>query len=1038
MNPDFRVRTMLQFSGFQLDLANHCVWRLSPVQSATRIDLPPKTFAVLRHLVEHPQQLVSSYALLEAVWPHVHVQPEVLKGHVAAIRRALGDDADAPRYVATIRGRGYRFIAAVDTFAAGGQSGFFARRSERFVGRARELDALLAAHQRARAGTRQIVFIAGEAGIGKTALVDEFLAEVSHGDARVLGGGCIEGYGGTEPYYPVLEALGRLCRGAGGTEVTQALIAIAPTWAVLMPAHVPASIREALLAQTLGAGRQRMMREMCDLLQALARERPLVLVLDDLHWADFSTIEMLSALARLEGSLRLMLVAIYRGEEAASLQHPVMKLSHTLSLRGACEMIALAPLKPDSIGTWLTHGASLNPLDEELAHLLAERSGGNPLFMQAMLEHLHEQGLVEPTSDGWHQRAPAAQLRDALPRTVAQVIEIRIRRLATRAQRALETASVAGLTFAATTTAEAAGMSVEAFEDLCDGLARRGQFIRRADIRTLPDGSSLQSFRFAHALVRSVFYDRQGLTRRSASHRLIGERLEQLFAPGQRGSIAGELCWHFADAQQWEKALDYVRIALQTAKVRCAYREALAALDQADALLAHLPADLRALRRVEFVETRAALLAAAHDPLAVSAYRALHEQATQLGKIEVQLRALLGLSYVLSWNDQVRSVAYLDDALSLSASHPDRRVSASTQIACHVRRIWTQGWSAADARHGMDALAALREVGDPVSIAKAQLEQSMLQMVSTQYRAALNNVQTGYQVLYDHAVSHPGFDIARAMWMMRLGVPWAQMSIGELGRAFDEFDRGIRVFHDNGNYFAARTLQVYRGWLLIHTMDFETVIELDRQFSAAADRPGSDAEVRERAALLPPQQHGWTVLAGLAHAGLGESIAAAARFAEAERLMEHEPTMFDWYWRLALEWGCADLAMAGGDHEAAQYRARRFLAGALATEERTWQALAWDTMARASLHEGDLEHARLHLEAAFAATEGFETPLANWRLQRTAAQWHEARGDTQAMSAARQRCIELRTRLAGSTSRDAGDGIGRRLADLADLVDLTP
>jgi DNA-binding winged helix-turn-helix (wHTH) protein/tetratricopeptide (TPR) repeat protein len=1027
LNPDSRIHTSLQFPGFQLDLSSQCLWRLDPAQAATRIDLPPKTFAVLRHLVEHAQQLMSFYALLEAVWPDVHVQPEVLKGHVAAIRRALGDDASQPRYVETHRGHGYRFIAPVGNLAVGGESGFFARRAERFVGRAPQLDALLAAHRRAEAGSRQIVFVTGEAGIGKTALVDEFLAAASQGDTRVMGGGCVEGYGGTEPYYPVLEALGRLCRGAGGEQVKTALVSIAPTWAILMPSCVPADILDSLLARTLGAGRERMMREICDLLQTLARERPLLLVLDDLHWADFSTIDMLSALAQLEGPLRLMIVAVYRSDDASSVRHPVMKLNHTLLLRRACEVIELAPLKPDSVGTWLMHGASLNPLDEELAHLVAERSGGNPLFMQAILEHLYEHGLAIRTVDGWHQTASAAQLREALPRTIVQVIEMRIRRLAARAQRMLEAASVAGLTFAPATTAEAAAMSIEAFEDLCDSLARQGQFIRRAGVQSLPDGNSAQSFSFTHALVRSVFYDRQGLTRRSRSHRLIGERLETLFPVGQRGSLSAELCWHFADAQQWDKALDYVRTALQTAKVRCAYREALAALDQADMLLARLPADLRALRRVEFVEARAALYAAAHDRQAIDAYRALHEQSTRLGKIEVQLRALLGLSYVLSWDDQARSVECLDDALRLSASYPDRRVSASTQIACNVRRIWTQGWNTDDARQFSDALAIVREIGDPVSIAQAQMEHCMLMMVSTQYRKALQTTQASYRVLYDHAASHPCFDISRPMWMVRLGVPWAYLSLGELGRSLDEFDHGIRQYHDNGNYFAARTLQVYRGWLLIHTMDFETVLELDRQFRQAADRPGSDDEARQRAAFLPPQQRVWTILAGLAHAGLGENAAAAARFAEAEQQMEREPIMFDWYWRLLLEWGCADLAIAQGDYDAAQYRARRFLERALATEERTWQALAWETMARASLGEGHLQNAKVQLDAAFSVTEGFETPLADWRLQRTAASLHEARGDMQRMAAAQQRYVELRVRLAGSIPQDAG--FGQRLAE---------
>jgi DNA-binding winged helix-turn-helix (wHTH) protein len=129
LNPDLHIHTSLQFPGFQLDLSSQCLWRLDPAQAATRIDLPPKTFAVLRHLVEHAQQLMSFYALLEAVWPDVHVQPEVLKGHVAAIRRALGDDASQPRYVETHRGQGYRFIAPVGNLAVGGESGFFARRS---------------------------------------------------------------------------------------------------------------------------------------------------------------------------------------------------------------------------------------------------------------------------------------------------------------------------------------------------------------------------------------------------------------------------------------------------------------------------------------------------------------------------------------------------------------------------------------------------------------------------------------------------------------------------------------------------------------------------------------------------------------------------------------------------------------------------------------------------------------------------------------------------------------------------------------------
>jgi DNA-binding winged helix-turn-helix (wHTH) protein/tetratricopeptide (TPR) repeat protein len=1036
LNAEFLAPTVIQFSGFRLDPSNQCLWRLEPSQAAARIDLPPKTFAVLRHLVEHPRRLMSTEALLEAVWPNVHVLPEVLKGHIGTIRRVLGDSVQQPRFIETQRGRGYRFIAPIDTPPSVVLSGYAARRADYFVDRTIERRAMQAAWQRAQAGGRQWLFVSGEAGIGKTTLVSEFLSEFRNDvagaatpdDTHVLGGECVEGYGGTEPFYPLLQGLSCLCRSAAGTEITRTLIAMAPTWAVLLLAHVPADIRESLFAQTLGAGRERMLREICEWLEALASDRVMLLVLEDLHWSDASTIDVLSALTRRPGSARMMLIATFRRDNAVSTQHPVVNLSDALRLRGECEVLELAPLTRAAIGAWLTHGAAPNPLDEELAHFVAERCGGNPLFMQAMLDHLHEQGWVRKTADGWQQTASTSQLRDVLPHTIAQVIEARIRLLCPDEQRALEAASVAGMTFSPQTVAHAAAMPATAFEDLCDGLARDGQFVRRAGRDDLPEGTA-QWFSFTHALVRSVFYERQGMIRRSKSHRLIGEGLERLYPEGKRGSIATELCRHFSDARQWDKALDYVRIALQTAKVRHAYREAIATLDQADTLLARLPADLRASRRLEFLEARAALYAAAHEPQAVAAYMDLNEQAAKLGRTDVQLRALPGLSYVLSWNDQARSLACLDDALRLSASFPDRRVSALTRVICNVRRIWTRGWSAHDARECAAALDLLRETADGVSIAKAQLDSCMLLMVSTRYRDALHSTQTNYQVLYAHAVRHPGFDISRGMWMVRLGVAWAHLSLGDFGRSLAEFDRGIQLYHDNGNYFAARTLQVYRGWLLIHTMDFETVLELDRQFREAADRPTSGSQQRERTAFLPPQQRVWTILAGLAYAGLDEREQAAACFAEAERQLAREPIMFDWYWRLMLDWGSADLALASGERAVAQRRAKDFLDRALATEERTWQALAWETMARVSLNAGDLENARLHIEAAFSASQGFETPLADWHLQRTAARLHEARGEASEAAFARQRCVELRVRLAGSVRADSG--FGARLAQSA-------
>jgi predicted ATPase len=192
------------------------------------------------------------------------------------IRKALGDDSKEPRFIQTYPKRGYRFIAAV----SGGTSG--ARASNRVVGREATLSELRSCVERVMAGERQIVFINGEAGIGKTTLVDVFenIATNALPGIRVARGQCVEGYGSKEAYYPVLEALGRLTRGARGQAVIDALAAHAPTWLVQFPALLKPEHRATLQREILGATRDRMLREIRDLLETIAADHPLILLLD--------------------------------------------------------------------------------------------------------------------------------------------------------------------------------------------------------------------------------------------------------------------------------------------------------------------------------------------------------------------------------------------------------------------------------------------------------------------------------------------------------------------------------------------------------------------------------------------------------------------------------------------------------------------------------------------------------------------------------------------------------------------------------------
>src|SRR5262249_23629333 len=163
-------------------------------------------------------------------------------------------------------------------------------------------------------GERQIVFVTGEAGIGKTALVDTFMQSIaSDRSIRIGRGQCLEQYGTSEAYLPVLEAIGRLCRDQ--KQVVNVLRAHAPMWLLQMPSLVSASDREELSREVSGATRERMLREMGEALEALTADLPLLLILEDLHWSDYSTLDLISYVARQRCPAQLMLVGTYRPVE---------------------------------------------------------------------------------------------------------------------------------------------------------------------------------------------------------------------------------------------------------------------------------------------------------------------------------------------------------------------------------------------------------------------------------------------------------------------------------------------------------------------------------------------------------------------------------------------------------------------------------------------------------------------------------------------------------------------------------------------------
>ncbi|MFP5238022.1 MAG: ATP-binding protein [Acidobacteriota bacterium] len=542
---------MKQFAEFCLDTAEECLWR-----RGARIELAPKPFAVLRYLVEKAGHLVTHDELLDALWPETYVQPQVLRTYMLDLRRVLGDDAREPRFIESVPKRGYRFIAAVreangPEIVAHDQP---LSNAHKLMGRERELR-LLADHLgKARGGTRQIVFLRGEAGIGKTALIEAFCHDAQGTqDARVGLAQCLQGFAARQDYYPVLEALGHICTTATEREHVTSR---APGWMSVSSAD------DARAGSSCPPG------DLCATFEALAQDRPLVLVFEDVQWADDATLELIAALARRRGTAKLLVLASFTQPCPVSAQR-LRALTQDLTMRRLATEIALSRLGRAALAALLHARLDARELPAALIELIHMRSEGNALFAIMLLDHFVAEGLLrQQCGEGtWQLRGEFEQIETSLPRELAEMIELELERLDAREQRLLEAGSLISIAFPAWAVAAALEQDLAETEESCEELARRFALFKRAGVDELPDGTQSNFYAFRHGLYREALYQRQPAARRAERHVRIAERLRSLF-PGREDLIAGQAAMHYEAACDWRRATEILRLGEQQAKAK--------------------------------------------------------------------------------------------------------------------------------------------------------------------------------------------------------------------------------------------------------------------------------------------------------------------------------------------------------------------------------------------------------------------------------------------------------------------------------------
>jgi RecA/RadA recombinase len=442
------------------------------------------------------------------------------------------------------------------------------------IARARELDALLAALAEAGAGRRGLVAVRGEDGSGKTTLIDAFLAQARAGGALVAHGQGVEHRGSGEPYAPLLDALAEL---AGDDQVRALLTRHAPTWLLQLPWLVDDADLTALERRARGATAERMLRELLATVEALAAQHPLVLALEDLHWADAPTLDALAALARRHTPARVLIVVSFRPGPAAAGSPAVQALVSELGVHGLARELALEPLSADGIAalvaTRYPRGAPAG-----VTEALVRRSAGLPLFARVLLDDWAATGALVDEDGAARVAVDPSVLESGVPDTLRDHLEHRFATLDPADRELLAAAALVGHHVDHGAVAAALQRPPEEVRERCDALLRETTLLHAT-----PGGPA-----FAFDLEREVLRDGLAAADRARLHGRIAAHLERAYGVAA-ADHAAELAHHYVAGADPANAVRFLRAAAERAFARSAPATGLRHLRDALAVSAQLP-----------------------------------------------------------------------------------------------------------------------------------------------------------------------------------------------------------------------------------------------------------------------------------------------------------------------------------------------------------------------------------------------------------------------------------------------------------------
>jgi tetratricopeptide (TPR) repeat protein/predicted Ser/Thr protein kinase len=761
---------------------------------------------------------------------------EVVNGHPpppSSLRAELPAEWDSILTRMLAKDRDRRYQSAADLFNAleglrGGVQLVGPRMEERepdpVFGREKELGKLELLLSSAMQGNGRVVLVLGEPGIGKTALTGVFgyRTKNKNADLVLARGACVEQHGAGEAYLPFLDALGSLLQSTGRERVIALLRRHAPTWCLQFPAVFSSGALDQILHEATGATKDRMLRELGDALAVLAAETPVLMVLEDMHWTDPASVDMLRHLAERAHSQRLLLVVTARPEDIERNNPMLKKCYMEMRARGVCEEIALQVLRVQDVTAYLDAYFAPNEFPPELASVIHSKSEGHPLFATGAIQILAERGDIVRTNGAWRLTHPLDQMELEVPVSVRSMIEKKVGLLSEAQQQALQYASIEGEVFTSTVLAVLLEADELDLEERLDVLGKLHRLIHAEGEEELPDGSVATIYRFTHALYQNFLYDRLLSKRRVLLHRRVGETLERVYA-GQHARVAGALATHFERGRDFVKAIAFLIQAGDTALLRYANAEAVKYYSRGLDLLDKLPEGGKAEQQIVLLRKRAvSRLALGQLRESFADYAAMRGACQTAGNREEECRALMGLTSVAYYLRELVDIEqYGQAAMTLAELIGDQALTAEAGINWAIYTAVTGRLSEAES-HYKRSLRLARSVGHKAALPAGLMYRGLLHFWKSEYDSA---EQTQLEACQVAAEVRDGF--YQPLALLYLGLTRANR--GRISEAMDSMQEAFDLAKRNNHGVALSRVPNGIGWVWREIGDLSKAIAFNQE-----------------------------------------------------------------------------------------------------------------------------------------------------------------------------------------------------------------